>query len=74
MVPAAVLLHLVLAWEDCSADMVVMPVPQPSAIRVRSARFPISSSASSKGGSSLAPALRAAIRRTASARPFDAKS
>jgi hypothetical protein len=52
--------------------MVVIPVPPPSAISVgsdgRGARLPISSSASSIGGSSRAPGERAASRRAVSTR------
>ena len=57
---------------DWSTGIVVMPVPPPSAMRVGSdgsgARFPISSNASSTGGSRRAPAERAAIRRAVSMR------
>jgi hypothetical protein len=68
IVPAAFSLHFVRACaRDCSTGMVVMPVPPPSAIKLGSegsgARLPISSSARSRGGSSRAPALRAARRR-----------
>src|SRR5699024_5022091 len=71
--PAALSFHLSRAWaRDWSTGRVVIPVPPPSAISVgrlgRGARFPISSSASSRGGSRRAPGERAAIRRAVSMR------
>ena len=71
MAPAAWSPHLLRAWDsDWSTGMVVIPVPPPSAMSTgidgSGERFPISSRASSRGGSSRAPGDAAARCRAVS--------
>ena len=71
--PAAWSPHLSRAWDsDWRTGMVVIPVPPPSAMSTgrdgSGERLPISSSASSSGGSSRAPGEAAARWRAVSTR------